>query len=59
MMERVTLGSSGLEVSIACLGTMTYGNQNTEEEAFEHLDYALAKGINFIDTAELWEQPPF
>lgn len=52
------LGSSDLNVSRLCLGTMTFGEQNTPEEAFEQLDYALAHGINFIDTAEMYSVPP-
>lgn len=51
------LGKSGLEVSKICLGTMTFGQQNTEAEGHEQLDYALAQGINFIDTAELYAVP--
>jgi aryl-alcohol dehydrogenase-like predicted oxidoreductase len=47
-----------LNVSAICLGTMTYGDQNTQAEAFEQLDYALASGINFIDTAEMYPVPP-
>ena len=47
------LGSSDLVVSEACLGTMTYGVQNTKEEAFQQLDYAIDQaGVNFIDSAE-------
>ncbi|EFJ46219.1 hypothetical protein VOLCADRAFT_105652 [Volvox carteri f. nagariensis] len=57
-MRRHKLGSSNLEVPIVCLGTMTWGEQNTEEEAFEQLDFALANGVNFIDTAELYPVPP-
>lgn len=56
--ERVTLGSSDLSVSKCCLGTMTWGQQNTEAEAHEQLDYALESGINFIDTAEIYPVPP-
>ena len=52
------LGRTGLEVSTICLGTMTYGQQNTEAEGHEQLDYALDHGINFIDTAELYSIPP-
>jgi len=52
------LGGSDLKVSSVCLGTMTYGDQNTESEAYEQLDYALAQGINFIDTAEMYPVPP-
>jgi aryl-alcohol dehydrogenase-like predicted oxidoreductase len=47
-----------LEVSEICLGTMTFGRQNTEEEAHAQLDYAMTQGINFIDTAELYPVPP-
>jgi len=52
------LGSSNLNVSRLCLGTMTFGEQNTPEHAFEQLDYAIAHGINFIDTAEMYPVPP-
>ncbi|WP_353571214.1 NADP(H)-dependent aldo-keto reductase [Candidatus Albibeggiatoa sp. nov. BB20] len=52
------LGNSDLEVSRICLGSMTWGEQNTEAQAFEQLDYALAQGVNFIDTAELYAVPP-
>lgn len=47
-----------LKVSEICLGTMTYGQQNTVEEAHQQLDYAIAHGINFIDTAEMYPVPP-
>ena len=57
-MEYIKLGNSELTVSKVCLGTMTYGDQNTEAEAHEQLDYALAQGINFIDTAEMYPVPP-
>ena len=53
-----TLGNSDLSVSELCLGTMTYGEQNTPEDAARQLDYALAQGINFIDTAEMYPVPP-
>ncbi len=53
-----TLGNTDVKVSKICLGTMTYGQQNTEEEAHEQLDYALTQGINFIDTAEMYSVPP-
>jgi len=46
-----------IEVSKICLGTMTYGQQNTEAEAHEQLDYAIEKGVNFIDTAEMYSIP--
>ena len=52
------LGTSDLEVSKICLGTMTWGEQNTETEAHEQLDYALDQGINFFDTAEMYPVPP-
>ena len=57
-MEKITLGRSGLMVSKICLGTMTFGQQNTEAEAHAQLDYALERGINFIDTAELYPVMP-
>jgi len=52
------LGNSDLNVSTICLGTMTWGEQNTQEEAFEQMDYALDQGVNFWDTAELYAVPP-
>ncbi|MCM0594319.1 MAG: NADP(H)-dependent aldo-keto reductase [Gloeotrichia echinulata IR180] len=52
------LGESDLNVSDICLGTMTYGHQNTIEEAHQQLDYAVAQGINFLDTAEMYPVPP-
>jgi aryl-alcohol dehydrogenase-like predicted oxidoreductase len=57
-MEYTKLGNTDIEVSKVCLGTMTFGDQNTEAEAHEQLDYALAQGINFIDTAEMYPVPP-
>ena len=49
------LGSSALEVTEACLGTMTFGVQNSEADAHEQLDYAIkTRGVNFVDTAELY-----
>ncbi len=57
-MEYTKLGLTDLSVSKICLGTMTYGDQNTELEAHEQLDYAVAQGINFIDTAEMYPVPP-
>jgi len=51
------LGNTDIDVSVICLGTMTWGEQNTQDEAFEQLDYALDKGVNFIDTAELYSTP--
>ncbi len=52
------LSNTGLEVSEICLGTMTFGEQNSEQEAFEQLDMALDAGVNFIDTAEMYSIPP-
>ncbi len=52
------LGNTNLDVSLICLGTMTYGEQNTEAEGFEQMDFAVEKGINFFDTAELYAIPP-
>jgi len=57
-MEYRELGNTGTDVSVICLGTMTFGEQNTEAEAFEQMDYALAEGVNFFDTAELYSIPP-
>lgn len=51
------LGNTDIEISKICLGTMTWGEQNTEDEAHEQLDFALDAGINFIDTAELYSVP--
>lgn len=56
-MKTVLLGHSDLRVSHICLGTMTFGQQNSEAEAHEQLTYALAQGINFIDTAEMYPVP--
>ena len=53
-MKFTTLPNTNLKVSKACLGTMTFGNQNTEAEAHFQLDYAVERGINFIDTAEMY-----
>ncbi len=52
------LGNTELEVSLICLGTMTWGTQNSEKEAFQQMDYSLDNGINFFDTAELYSVPP-
>ncbi len=57
-MKKVKLGSSDLQVSEVCLGSMTWGSQNTEAEAHQQIDYALEQGINFIDTAEIYAVPP-
>jgi len=57
-MQYNKLPHSNLEVSKICLGTMTFGEQNSEQEAFNQLDYALERGVNFIDTAEMYPVPP-
>ncbi|MHA1540199.1 MAG: NADP(H)-dependent aldo-keto reductase [Alphaproteobacteria bacterium] len=57
-MDYRKLGKTDLEVSAICLGTMTFGKQNTEADAHAQLDYALANGVNFIDTAEMYPVPP-
>ncbi|MCA8836719.1 MAG: aldo/keto reductase [Gammaproteobacteria bacterium] len=56
-MEYRQLGHTDIKVSVIGLGTMTYGQQNTEKEAHEQLDYSLSQGVNFIDTAELYPTP--
>ena len=56
-MELRKLGHSNIQVSKICLGTMTFGEQNSEKDAHEQLNYAFANGINFIDTAELYAIP--
>lgn len=57
-MEYRKLGRTGLDVSLICLGTMTWGVQNTESEGHEQMDYALGEGVNFWDTAEMYAVPP-
>lgn len=57
-MQTRPLGDTGIEVSRLCLGTMTFGEQNSEAEAHEQLERAVAFGINFIDTAEMYPVPP-
>lgn len=57
-MHYTTLGNSSLKVSRICLGTMTFGQQNSQSESHNQLDYAQEQGINFIDTAELYPVPP-
>lgn len=52
------LGNSNIDVSVLCLGTMTFGEQNSKAEAFAQMDYALEQGVNFFDTAELYSIPP-
>ncbi|MBK9160696.1 MAG: NADP(H)-dependent aldo-keto reductase [Nitrosomonadales bacterium] len=57
-MELRQLGTSDLRVSALCLGTMTFGEQNSETDAHAQLDYAVSRGVNFIDTAEMYPVPP-
>ena len=56
-MKYKKLGKTNVDVSLICLGTMTWGEQNTELEGFSQMDYALENGINFFDTAELYSVP--
>lgn len=57
-MQYLNLGNTDVRVSKICLGTMTWGQQNTESEAHQQLDFALDRGVNFIDTAEMYPVPP-
>ena len=57
-MKKKKLGNTEIMVSEICLGTMTWGQQNNEEEAHNQLSFAIEKGINFIDTAEMYAVPP-
>ncbi|MBS7696821.1 MULTISPECIES: aldo/keto reductase [unclassified Chelatococcus] len=57
-MRYTKLGRTGLDVSRICLGTMTFGDQNTKAEGFAQMDYAVERGVNFFDTAELYSVPP-
>ena len=52
------LGTTNIDISTICLGTMTWGEQNSQEEAFEQMDFSLENGVNFWDTAELYAVPP-
>jgi aryl-alcohol dehydrogenase-like predicted oxidoreductase len=56
-MKTKKFGNTDLEVSLLCLGTMTWGKQNNQTEAFEQMDYAMSQGVNFFDTAELYAVP--
>lgn len=56
-MKYTTLPNTDLQVSKICLGSMTWGRQNTEAEGHEQMDYAIEKGVNFIDTAEMYSVP--
>jgi aryl-alcohol dehydrogenase-like predicted oxidoreductase len=57
-MEFRRLGTTDIDVSLICLGTMTFGEQNSYQEAAQQLDYAVDQGVNFIDTAEMYPVPP-
>lgn len=57
-MQYRKLGRTGLDVSLICLGTMTWGNQNSEADGHAQMDYAISRGINFFDTAEMYAVPP-
>jgi aryl-alcohol dehydrogenase-like predicted oxidoreductase len=57
-MKYKKLGTTDLDVSLICLGTMTWGTQNSEQDAFEQMDYSVSQGINFFDTAEIYSVPP-
>jgi aryl-alcohol dehydrogenase-like predicted oxidoreductase len=57
-MKYTVLPSTDIKVSKLCLGTMTFGNQNTEAEGHAQMDYSLEQGVNFFDTAELYSVPP-
>ncbi|MEX2353380.1 MAG: aldo/keto reductase, partial [Gammaproteobacteria bacterium] len=57
-MKYTQLGKTDIQVSRLCLGTMTWGKQNTEKEGHAQLDLAVESGINFIDTAEMYPIPP-
>ncbi len=57
-MEYRTLGRTGIKVSVIGLGTMTFGEQNSEAEGHEQLDYAIDQGVNLVDTAEVYSVPP-
>ena len=57
-MEYRNIGSSDLKVSALCLGTMTFGEQNSAADAHAQLDYAISRGVNFIDTAEMYPVAP-
>ena len=57
-MKTRKLGRTGVDVTEICLGTMTWGRQNTEADGHEQMDYAVAQGINFFDTAEMYAVPP-
>ena len=52
------LGNTDIDVSVICLGTMTFGEQNSQKDGFDQMDYAVERGVNFFDTAELYAVMP-
>ncbi len=52
------LGNTDIDVSVICLGTMTFGEQNSQQDGFDQMDYAFERGVNFFDTAELYAVMP-
>ena len=52
------LGTTNIDVSVICLGTMTFGEQNSQQDGFDQMDYALERGVNFFDTAEIYAVMP-
>ena len=56
-MQFKKLGNTDIDVSLICLGTMTWGEQNSQKEGFEQMDYALDNGVNFFDVAEMYPSP--
>ena len=52
------LGNTDIDVSVICLGTMTFGEQNSQQDGFDQMNYALERGVNFFDTAELYAVMP-
>ena len=52
------LGNTDIDVSVICLGTMTFGEQNSQQDGFDQMDYAVERGVNFFDTAELYAVMP-
>ena len=52
------IGNTNLKVSLICLGTMTWGEQNNQDEAFDQMNYSFDEGVNFFDTAEMYAIPP-
>ena len=52
------LGNTNIDVSVICLGTMTFGEQNSQQDGFDQMDYAVERGVNFFDTAELYAVMP-